>query len=252
MKIDRFGVGAALVFFTSAAATIAWCGSMASMPGMDMPGGWVMSMAWMRMPGQGWLETAVCFMGMWSLMMVAMMTPVLAPHLSRYRCAVDGARRNAVTACVAGGYFAVWLLSGALLFPLGAAFAQLTMLAPEFSAAAPLMGAAVVIGAGVAQFSTWKVRQLEMCSHAPDRNRAHPPTCSMACRQGVSLGLRCFYCCAGLTAVLLVIGVMDLRAMALVTMAISAERLLPARLLAARVVGLCMIVMGVSMFVASN
>ena len=36
------------------------------------------------------------------------------------------------------------------------------------------------------------------------------------------------YCCAGLTVILLVIGVMDLRAMAVVTAAITAERLAPA------------------------
>ncbi len=54
-------VVAALVFVASAAVTIAWCGSMSGMRGMDMPGGWVMSMAWMRMPGQGWLEYAGVF-----------------------------------------------------------------------------------------------------------------------------------------------------------------------------------------------
>ena len=41
----------ALLFLASAAGTIAWCGSM-SVGGMPMPGGWTMSMAWMRMPGQ--------------------------------------------------------------------------------------------------------------------------------------------------------------------------------------------------------
>ena len=35
----------------SAATTIVWCASMSAMGGMPMPGGWTMSMAWMRMPG---------------------------------------------------------------------------------------------------------------------------------------------------------------------------------------------------------
>jgi predicted metal-binding membrane protein len=43
-------------------------------------------------------------------------------------------------------------------------------------------------------------------------------------RHGLCLGLHCSYCCAGLTAILLVIGVMDLRAMAVVTAAITVER----------------------------
>ena len=46
-----------------------------------------------------------------------------------------------------------------------------------------------------------------------------------ALRAGARLGLECAYCCAALTAALLVAGVMDLLAMALVTFAISAERL---------------------------
>jgi hypothetical protein len=46
-----FGVSA-LLFAASAAVTIVWCASMSAMGGMSMPGGWTMSMAWMRMPGQ--------------------------------------------------------------------------------------------------------------------------------------------------------------------------------------------------------
>jgi predicted metal-binding membrane protein len=39
------------------------------------------------------------------------------------------------------------------------------------------------------------------------------------------LGLRCVYCCAPLTAILLVLGMMDARSMILVTAAITVERL---------------------------
>ena len=55
-----------------------------------------------------------------------------------------------------------------------------------------------------------------------------PADVATAWRHGVRLGLHCVYCCAGLTAVLLVIGVMELRAMALVTVANTLERLAPA------------------------
>ena len=76
----------AVVFAASAAVTIVlWCGSMSAMPGMEMPGGWTMSMAWMRMPGQSWPGAAATFIGMWSVMMIAMMLPVLVPMLLRYQ-----------------------------------------------------------------------------------------------------------------------------------------------------------------------
>src|SRR5687768_15350564 len=65
----------ALLFAASATVTIVWCASMSAMGGMPMPGGWVMSMAWMRMPGQTWLGAAASFLGMWIVMVVAMMLP---------------------------------------------------------------------------------------------------------------------------------------------------------------------------------
>ena len=76
-----------LLFVASAATTIAWCGSMSAMD-MAMPGGWTMSMAWMRMPDQTWSGAAASFVGMWSVMMVAMMLPALVPMLQRYAEAV--------------------------------------------------------------------------------------------------------------------------------------------------------------------
>src|SRR5579864_8532493 len=81
----------AMLFATSAALTIVWCGSMSAMGGMPMPGGWTMSMAWMRMPGQTWPGAAASFLGMWVVMMVAMMLPSLVPMLWRYRLAVGRA-----------------------------------------------------------------------------------------------------------------------------------------------------------------
>src|SRR5262245_20298584 len=74
-----------LVFIASTAVTTAWCSSMSAMNEMAMPGGWTMSMAWMRMPGQTWVGAAASFLGMWLVMMVAMMLPSLAPMLLRYR-----------------------------------------------------------------------------------------------------------------------------------------------------------------------
>ena len=61
---------------------------------MLMPGDWSMSMTWMRMPGQTWLGAATSFLGMWVVMMVAMMLPSLVPMLWNYRKAVSGAMND--------------------------------------------------------------------------------------------------------------------------------------------------------------
>jgi predicted metal-binding membrane protein len=59
----------------------------------------------------------------------------------------------------------------------------------------------------------------------------------MAWRHGLRLGIHCSECCAGLMAVLLVVGVMDLRAMTLIAAAITAERVAPAGRWVARATG---------------
>ncbi|MGH8170387.1 MAG: DUF2182 domain-containing protein, partial [Steroidobacteraceae bacterium] len=58
---------------------------------------------------------------------------------------------------------------------------------------------------------------------------------------GLRLGLHCAQCCAGLTAVLLVSGIMDVPAMIAVTAVITLERLAPAGERVARMIGLILL-----------
>jgi predicted metal-binding membrane protein len=81
---------------------------------------------------------------------------------------------------------------------------------------------------GALQFTAWKARRLASCREAPGPSRNLPADAGAAFRHGLHLGLRCVACCANLTAILLVAGFMDLRAMAFVTVAITVKRLAPA------------------------
>ena len=164
--------GSALLFAASAAVTITWCRSMAAMGGMPMPGGWTMSMAWMRMPGQSWPGAAGSFLAAWVVMMVAMMLPSLAPMLWRYREAVGRAgetRLGRPTALVAVGYFLVWAVLGTAVFPLGAGLAAITMREPALACLMPIAIGVVVLLAGALQFTAWKARHLAGCRETPGR-----------------------------------------------------------------------------------
>jgi predicted metal-binding membrane protein len=86
------------------------------------------------------------------------------------------------------------------------------------------------------QFTSWKAHHLDCCREAPGRGRTLPSNIGTACRHGLRLGLHCICSCANLTAILLVLGVMNAGAMALVTTAITIERLTPAGARAARVI----------------
>jgi predicted metal-binding membrane protein len=243
-----FLVVAALLFAASAALTTFWCASMSAMGGMPMPGGWTMSMAWMRMPGQTWPGAAASFLCMWIVMMVAMMLPSLVPMLRRYREAVAGTgetRLGRLTALVGVGYFTVWTAFGLAAFPLGVALAEIEMQEPAVARAVPIAVGVIVLIAGALQFTAWKARQIACCREAPGRGRTLPADSGTAWRHGWRLGLHCSSCCAGLTTILLVIGVMDLRAMAAVAVAITAERLAPAGEHVARAIGVVVVVAGV-------
>ncbi len=236
----------ALLFASATALTITWCVSMAAMGGMPMPGDWTLSMAWMRMPGQTWPDATMRFLGMWVVMMVAMMLPSLLPMLWRYRialsrvCAACPAR---LTALAGVAYFAVWTAVGLAVYPLGMTLAATEMQQSALARAVPILTAAVVAAAGAFQFSRWKSHHLACCRASPACGPVSADVVS-AWRLGLRAGQDCVACCANLTAILLIGGVMDLRAMAVVTTAITLERLAPNGERVARAVGVVMVVAG--------
>jgi predicted metal-binding membrane protein len=221
--------------------------AMSAMGGMPMPGGWTMSMAWMRMPGQTWPGAAASFLGMWVVMMVPMMLPALAPMLWRYRRVVAGTRGrwlHGLTVLVGVGYFLVWTMVGIAAFPVGVALAAVEMQHPALSRAVPLAIGVMVLIAGALQFSAWKARHLACCRESPGDGCALPADAGTAWRHGLRIGLRCSQCCANLMAILLVIGIMDVRAMAVVTAAITLERLAPGGERVARAIGAAVVASG--------
>lgn len=200
----------------AAAATIASSLAMQDMGELPMPGGWTLSTAWMPMCGQSWAGAAASFTGMWVLMMVAMMLPALLPRLRHLP--------PGLAARAAAAYFFVWSVAGIAVFALGALLTQLLLQMNTLASSVPALSGLVVLLAGIFQRTAWKARQLACCRQQATRGPAHV---SAAWRLGLRLGRHCLLSCAGLTALLLVTGVMDLRVMAIITAAITAERLAP-------------------------
>src|SRR5215207_5954911 len=225
---DRaFETTATLLFVASAAVTIVWSRSMSAMPVMSMPGGWAMTMTWMRIPGETWLMGAASFLGMWIVMMVAMMLPALVAMLSRYREALRAAGETRLarsTALAGAGYFSLWAAVGLPIYQAGRVVTDVAMCEPAFSRAVPITTAVIVVIAIAVQFTGWKAQQVACCREASTRAGVLPPHLRTAWRHGVRLGFDCLRCCANLMAILLVLGVMDLRVMAVVTAAVTLER----------------------------
>jgi predicted metal-binding membrane protein len=184
---------------------------------------------------------------MWIVMMVAMMLPSLASMLAGYRRSLRGlptTRLGSLTAIAGAAYFLVWAAVGAAAYAVGVALGAAEMRWEALARAVPSAIGVVVLLAGCLQLTAWKARQLGHCRAAPVCGGSPPPDAGSAWRHGLRLGVRCGLCCSGLMVILLVAGVMDLRAMAMVAAAITLERLAPRPQLAARATGVAVIMAG--------
>lgn len=163
-----------------------------------------------------WLQMTA----MWAAMMVPMMLPSLAPRLRECR-----PRRLAVI--VAGAYFLVWTACGAVVYP------------PTMGWPASRYAGVVIVGAGLFQLTSWKVRQLDRC-----RASEWVTDSQSAWRHGLRMGIHCVLCCAGYMLILLVTDIMNLGLMIAATAAITIERLVPRPALVARTWGVILIAAG--------
>jgi predicted metal-binding membrane protein len=177
---------------------------------------------------------------MWMAMMVPMMLPSLIPALLRYRRSVRGRKGfdlHGLTALVAAGYFAVWAALGAAAYAAGVGLTAVQGRWEEVTRWLPLAAGALLLLAGAVQFTPWKARQLALCLESAGCTGPLPAGARGAWRHGLGLGARCSWSCGNLMLALLAVGMMDLMAMAVVTLVITAERLGPAPLHVSRVVG---------------
>src|SRR5262245_25918511 len=217
-----------LAFVAGVSATVYFCGSMCCET--KMPGGWTMSMMWMRMPGQTWFGSAMSFLLMWLAMMVAMMMPSALPTFLK-------TRRPWPSLCwMASGYFAIWLAAGVGVYALGVAFAALAMRSEWFSAAVPLLSGALLLAAGTIQVTRWTLPDLLRCRSSSG--------CAVSCSQyetgfrlGCKQGAACCICCAAPMTFQLILGIMNPFVMIVVAIVIAAEKLLPRPTIVARLAG---------------
>lgn len=191
-------------------------------------------------PGTMGLGAAV-FLGLWTVMMAAMMLPGLAPVGVLY--AGEGPGTAARAAGLVAGYLATWAAFGALalLASVGA-----ERLADRSSTAATWAAAALLVGAGAYQLSPLKDRCLAVCRsplHLLMRAGGHRGRLRHV-RAGLHHGTYCVGCCWSLMLALVVLGAMDLRWMAAFAAVIALEKAWRFGRRVALAVGVALIVLG--------
>jgi predicted metal-binding membrane protein len=182
--------------------------------------------AWMAMrmgimPGSMGLGLAA-FVGAWTLMMAAMMLPTIAP-LARLYIAADGSRRMRSTMSLATGYLAVWAAVGVLAFVVARGADRI---ASDFPGWARFAAVGACVAVGLYQLTPAKERCLVRCRTPMGQLLRYRSLRGPAVdvRVGIAHGAWCFACCWALMVLLVVFGVMNLVAMALVTVVIVVEK----------------------------
>ena len=228
-------LGLLLALAAAAWAALVWQGTGAD---MDMA---------MNLPTMG--LRAPLFLAIWVTMMVAMMFPTAAPMILTFHKVQAGKRQRGEafvsTWIFVAAYLLVWSLSGVAAYA-GALAAEAvgarTALSP---ATAARVGGAVLVAAGLYQLTPLKDLCLSKCRT--------PITFIMtswrdgaagALRMGLLHGAFCLGCCWLLFVILFPLGIMNIAAMAVITVVIFAEKTLPWGRTMARVMAVALITYG--------
>jgi predicted metal-binding membrane protein len=184
------------------------------------------------------------FVGMWTLMMAAMMLPSVAPVASMYQRSVRSYRALRL-AGFTGGYLLAWAGAGIPAFLLTALVARLV---GDHPAWATTVAVAVFAACGIYQLTPLKSRCLKHC-RSPLSLLLHYGAYQGALRDvraGAHHGAYCLGCCWSLMALFVVVGVMNLAAMVVLAAVVLAEKLWSRGELLARIVGVAALTLAVA------
>lgn len=172
-------------------------------------------------PGQAGL---VPVFAMWALMSAAMMAPTVLPALATFD---DLTRADPMRfAAITGGFLFVWLA-----YSLIAATAQLALVSvgwvgPFGDSQSKMLSAALLLLAGLYQFSALKDACLSKCRQPMAFFMAEwRPGGAGAALMGLRLGMVCLGCCWALMTLAFVGGTMNLAFMGLATLIMILEKL---------------------------
>ena len=229
-----------LIGLLIALAAVAWVITSDQMTGMDAGPG--------TDPG-----TLGFFIGVWVVMMAAMMFPSIAPMVVMHARIQEGRRERGqpvaigATALFVGGYLVAWTAAGLVgygLYQLGSAATGDFF---SWDNAGPYLAGGLILAAAVYQLTPLKDVCLRHCRSPLMFLMTHwRPGRLGGLRMGVIHGGWCVGCCWALMGALFALGVMSLGWMAFIAALIAVEKLLPWKALANRGIAVLLLVLGLA------
>jgi predicted metal-binding membrane protein len=195
-------------------AVLAWWSTIDRMRGMDS--------GFATNPGTlGW------FLGVWIVMMAAMMLPSVAPTVALYS-KMTRSRAPLAPLLFTSGYFLSWAAAGVLAFGVADLVGGIAGERLAWDRSGRWVAAGILFAAALYELTPLKDICLRKCQSPLGfllgSWRDGP---SGALRMGAKHGAWCVGCCWALMAALFAIGVMSLAGMAFIAALIAAEKLLP-------------------------
>ena len=194
--------------------------------------------------------SAVLFIAIWMVMMIAMMFPTAAPMILMFTTVYAGKRQKSqafVPAWVfVSAYLLIWTLFGVLAYPLALLAERLAGESMWLMSNAPRIGGAFLVLAGLYQLSPLKHMCLSKC-RTPLQFilSSWRDGYGGAFRMGFIHGAYCLGCCWFLFVILFPLGIMNVAVMALLTVLISAEKSFPLGRQISQISGVALILYGV-------
>ena len=247
LRRDRAVVLAAI----AATALLAWLYLLRLAAAGDMGA----AMAGMAMAAPAWtLLDALFIFLMWTVMMVGMMIPAAAPMLLIYAGVARQANARgtpfAATGWFALGYLLAWTAFAAAATLLQWLLDRAGLLTPMMASASRPLAGALLVAAGLYQFSPLKYACLGQCRSPLDfirRAGGFRGDRAGALRLGLRHGLFCIGCCWALMILLFALGVMNVLWIAALTILVLAEKALPAGRLLPWASGAALVAAGAAM-----
>jgi predicted metal-binding membrane protein len=169
---------------------------------------------------------------MWAIMMVGMMLPSATPATLVYSAVARKAERDRMPVASVGAFVAGYLLMWTV-FSLAATAAQwglerAALLSPMMVSSSPVLGATLLVSAGIYQLTPFKETCLEHCRSPAHFIAERWRTGFLgALRMGIDHGAYCLGCCWVLMGLLFFGGVMNLLWIAAITLFVLLEKLFP-------------------------
>jgi predicted metal-binding membrane protein len=220
-----------LVALLFAVAGLGWWWTGDQMSGMD-------NGPWTGLGSFGW------FLGVWVVMMAAMMFPSVSPTVALYS-KMTRQRSPLLPLLFAAGYLLTWVVAGIVAFVIGASLGSISGDLFAWEHAGRWTAGATLIVAAVYELTPLKDVCLGKCrSPLGSLLGSWRDGWSGALQMGAKNGAWCVGCCWALMASLFALGIMSITWMAVVAGLIAVEKTVPSRRLASYGTAAVLLVLG--------